>query len=57
MNTRNRLYNPGNRRYGLIEIEEDKSKPFCILCGKTYSNEALKRVHSEHMDNVEDFFE
>ena len=60
-----RAYKQEYLHFGFIENESNKTQPLCILCEKTFSNEAmkpsrlkghLKSCHSEHLDKDLEFF-
>ena len=61
-----RAYKQEYLHFGFIENESNKTQPLCILCEKTFSNEAmkpsrlkghLKSFHSEHLDKDLEFSE
>lgn len=62
---KNRKYQPSYLSYGFIAALHNHSMPFCLLCQKQFSNEAmkpsklldhLKRRHREYEDKPLDFF-
>ena len=60
-----RFYQPEYLKYGFVKSVGDDSRPQCLLCSKSLSNDSMRpsklkyhlnNVHSEHKDKDEAFF-